>query len=300
MPATFSVSNGLLKVHTDDTGNHHVTWLEVVGSTSKTSITITTPKGTAPLIVDKVTADGSIGSFVAKTTNLGGDLTIDGGVFGSLWFNDVESHTLTIGSAAKAAMTLSLNHVQEVNLTSGTPIKTLSVTHWLDLDGTQDVITAPWIGTLAAKGDLTYPGNFEADLVLSGVGAGKYALGDHDRRRPGRTRIWDVTGAVSSLTVRNETRLFELDALSMGSLTLAGVTSAGRGRARRPAQVGRDPDVAGRTVGGRLAGDPQGVRRLHPHAGPQRGRMPKTTLGSARSPAGCPARPGTSPATPVR
>jgi len=66
-------------------------------------------------------------------------------------------------------------------------------------------ISAAWVNSLATKADkkLLLPGDYEAYLALTGVGAGKGTLAKASIAGSVRNAVWDITGTVASLAVAN-------------------------------------------------------------------------------------------------
>jgi len=162
------------------------------GTDGRSAATMTTPRGTETAL-HNVTAHGPLGRLTGKTVDLTGDLIVDGWM-GALRLDDVGGgHSIDIGHLVDAAdvtardkVTLALDEVADTSLqTHWLPIGSLTVTEWLDIDGTPDEIAAPWIGKLKTtgrkpnvqKGISGSDGDFGADLDLDGAGKTGRSLG---------------------------------------------------------------------------------------------------------------------------
>ncbi len=96
---------------------------------------------------------------------------------------NTRSFQLNVGDSPEGTlqrgMVLRLGDVADSAIDSGQGIQLLFVTRWLDaipdtdpaVDAIDDVITAPWIGTLFVLGGVGISGDFEADLNVSGAGS---------------------------------------------------------------------------------------------------------------------------------
>ncbi len=141
------------------------------GTTNKSVLTIT-PEPGAKTSVGNIEADGPIKTINAGNVNLTGDITINGSC-AMITLNDISgSSNINIGSSlsTKAACSLKFGRVNNLALTSGTPIKTLQATEWKS-----GSLNAPWISSLAIDGNAAggIAGDFGADVNLSGAGSPK-------------------------------------------------------------------------------------------------------------------------------
>jgi len=178
-----------------------------IDQADKAKVKITT-KGGDFSVVD-VDVYGSLDSFDGKTTDLLGDMTVTG-TLKKLTLDDVtDQHTITIGPAANASdtLTVTFDRVVDLTFTSQTPVKTFTVTDWLDTDVTQDELIAPWLLTLKTRGNSRegIAGHFQAGLTLSGEGDPALTLktakivgnlGSGDAENPVE---WDITGDIGTI-----------------------------------------------------------------------------------------------------
>jgi len=175
------------------------------------------------------------GSFnlAAPALNLLGDMRVTGGV-GKLTLGDVaDQHTLSIGAGPLiASASIVLGRVQDASLTSATPLKSLSVVEWLDSyhpiqrpEDPPDVITAPWISSLATRRSKVVggpAGNFQASVNLSGAGATKGTLGKVSIAGSVLGGTWSITGAAGSVAVRGNWSNCSFQADWLKSLSVVG------------------------------------------------------------------------------
>ena len=183
-PMTFSLrGNGYGEVTRGQDGHLDVTYY---GTDTRTSATITTPRGHEGVIDDIIVAaefteDGQIGgslrNLTASTTDLLGDIDAGDGIIGQIKMDDVaDDHNIYIGSveSSRASVSFSFDSVGDLSIYSDTRIRSLICTEWLDTNETSDEIYAPSIGTLkvtgrranSRRGIEAVAGHFGADLML--------------------------------------------------------------------------------------------------------------------------------------
>jgi len=163
-------------------------------STNELSRVKISTKGGATTDVQEIVSTNSINFLSAPKVNLLGDFSIAGNA-SMIRLGDVSgSSQITIGSEVNSTRTVALTfgHVTDVNLTSATPVRSLTVRGWLDTDATPDVVQAPWFQSIRSFGD------FQADIVATGATSGM-SLGSLSVK--GRIES-DVTLAGSILSVR--------------------------------------------------------------------------------------------------
>jgi len=176
---------------------------------AKSSLSIATGGRGTETTVGDILVNGSLNALDAKTTDLLGDLTVTGSLK-KLQLDDVaDGHTIRIGAAAsaKAAVTVVFDEVSDLVIESGTPIKSLVATEWLDADGTPDSIAAAWLGKLTTKGRKAnvkkgisgIAGDFQAGLNLHGSGAPKRTLGSAKIVGQLGAGTWRVTGSAGNI-----------------------------------------------------------------------------------------------------
>jgi hypothetical protein len=195
--------------------------------------------GAGETSIDNATIVGDMRNFIAPKTDLTSDINISGGLVGSMRLDDVRAdHVIDIGVSANPAATASFifDLVEDLVLTSLTPIRSIRATEWLDVAGANDIITAPWIGSLTTTGRAAVPGpasagDFQADLTLTGQDA----------------RGWSVARANIAGEVTGTWDLTAGGAGGIGSLR-AGSTAAGW-TVNAPARYFRNLNVVGNLAG---------------------------------------------------
>ncbi|MCX5671203.1 MAG: S8 family serine peptidase, partial [Planctomycetota bacterium] len=178
--------------------------------------------------VGEVRVNGVLKSLAAKTTNLIGNLTVDG-YLTSLTLGDVLGGTISIGPRppgdTKTSVMIVAGQVCDATLDSKMPIQSLTAGRWLDTGDPAEAVTAPSLGTLSVAGD------FQAKLVLNSGGSPAVTALKSVKIAGAATALWDVTGNVGSVTINGSVGAagapWELrSATSVGTLTLGDVTNA--------------------------------------------------------------------------
>jgi hypothetical protein len=200
----------------------------LTGTTSRSSLTITTKGSGSETTIGGIGVYGSLGSITGKTTDLAGDVTVTG-LLGSLVLDDAPGEKLielntndgAVGSGDKVVLTFDCVADTSVN-THGLPISSLTVTEWLDTGGEADTILAPRIDKLTAKGARgnarlgidAVAGDFAASLVLDGAGVapGKYVLGGATIAGAITGGTWDICGSVGAIKPAATAAAWTLDA----------------------------------------------------------------------------------------
>ncbi|HET6429034.1 MAG TPA: CARDB domain-containing protein [Phycisphaerae bacterium] len=211
VPVTFSLTGGGTA---EIIGGDNFDQILITGATPGTVLKISTPGGMVTSIGD-IIVQGSAKAIDGRTVLLRGNVTVTG-TLGALTLMEVaDHHLITIGAPApgdtKTALTIKLGPVSDTSIHSGTPIKSLTVTEWLDDGGTIDEIIAPWIGKIASKGAkanakkgiTASAGDFEAGLTLDPAGfAPKATLGSASIVGNLQGAEWDIIGQVGKVAVR--------------------------------------------------------------------------------------------------
>ncbi len=145
--------------------------------------------------------------------------------------------TITLGGVAgtNPPTTVILGRVTNLNLAAPAGLAVLQVVDWQDT-GAADVITTAFISDLEAKGDKTtqLPGNFGADLVLSGADAKNKSLG-----------VAYFTGQIANATFRST-----LDSANMGNIVADSASQWSMDVAGQVDFVGIGKDLSGATATG--------------------------------------------------
>jgi peptidyl-prolyl cis-trans isomerase A (cyclophilin A) len=233
-PVTVGITGGgSVKITTSGHKSGHILDVELFSAGLTTNVTMTTRSGKVTT-ADEIAIYGSAGGFTARTTNLAGNMTVEG-VLKTLVLADVtggrtiDLHTDdTVSLDSAPAVSITLGTVSDVRIdTHGLVVKSLAASGWLDgdADATNDMLIAPRVDRLTVRGD------FAAGLVLDGT-AGTVALGN---ARIGGTlgaAPWDITGDVGRLTAGLAAGS-ELNVTGViGSLSLAGAAGVAIDAAR--------------------------------------------------------------------
>ncbi|HRT96164.1 MAG TPA: putative Ig domain-containing protein, partial [Planctomycetota bacterium] len=204
--------------------------IEAEGTNSKSAVTfkVSSPvKAPLPVTsVGDIVVAGSLGTFGGAQVSLLGGLSATGSV-AKLTLGDVTaSRGLTMGTDPLiASASVAFGRVQDTRFTSGTPLKSLALSEWLDTDATPDALIAPWVSSLATKRSKIAGGpmgDFQASVTLSGAGATKGTLGKVSIAGSMRGGTWDIAGAAGSLAVGGSFTNCTFRATALKSLTVAG------------------------------------------------------------------------------
>ena len=214
------------------TGLADLATLTLTGTGPRSALTIKAKGKGAWAQVGDIIVNGSLKSISGKGVRLGGDLTV-AGTLAKLVLGDVaDDHVIRIGPAqpgdTKAAVSLTLGRVEDTSIFSEIPIKALTAVEWLDGEG-DDVIRAPWLGKLTTKGNRKngVTGDFQAGLVLSGLGAPKASLGSVKIAGDLTGAAWRIEGTVGKVTVGGTARDSSVRSTgSVGSITLGAADGA--------------------------------------------------------------------------
>jgi len=242
--ATFTLTGGgeaAVTPGVDEEGNGFFD-IVISNATANTSLTINTlrPGADGKIVLRNVTIGGTsqpvvssgngfnarglsvsatgtapIKKFFAKTARLIGTLDAPAGLK-ALTLDSADGATITIGQSdnPKDTLTLSLNLIENLSITSAMPIKSFTALEWIDSDETPDVLTAPSIGSITIKGSRPFQlaGDFEAGVVVTGPADPKKAtLGAVRIAGSLTSAVWDVVGSVTSITVGKTVEAFTLE-----------------------------------------------------------------------------------------
>lgn len=195
----------------------------ILSGTTKNSVLTITPQSGAKTSVVNIEADGPIKTINARNVNLTGDILINGGC-AMITLNDISgSSNINIGSSSstKATCSLKLGWINNLALTSGTPIKTLQATEWKS-----GSLNAPWISSLAIDGNAAggIAGNFGADVNLSGAGRPK-GISLNNAKIAGQLgdSNWIIVGNCGTIGAASSSQNFDANiAGNIGTLKAAG------------------------------------------------------------------------------
>jgi hypothetical protein len=193
---TFTLTGGGEGVVVNDCNFNNII---LSGTTAKSVFSITTVGG-AKTSIGNIDANGPIKAIIGRNVNLKGDITIDGSAAMIVMGNVPGDSNITIGSPAspKTACALKFGEVNNLALTSGTPIKELRATEWKG--GSVD---APWISNLAIDGNTA--GDFDANITLSGEDSPKdMALKSVKIAGGLGGTTWNITGNCGTIQIAGE------------------------------------------------------------------------------------------------
>jgi hypothetical protein len=130
-----------------------------------------------------------------KQVNLTGNLFVIGGLTKLELADVADQHLFTFGPGTIPGSTLSikLQNVVDLSITSTTPIKSLAVNNWEDAGDDDDIISAPWIGKISSKLD------FAPGMTLTDNTA-KTTLGGVKVTRAITGGVWTVDGHSGKIT----------------------------------------------------------------------------------------------------
>ena len=192
------------------------------GTTEKSVLSITTVGG-ARTSIGNIDANGPIKAIIGRNVDLNGDIMIDGSA-AMIVMGDVPGDSnITIGSPAspKTTCALKFGEVNNVTLTSGTPIKELRATEWRS-----GSVNAPWISSLATDGNATggIAGDFDANMTLSGEGSPKDMVLNKTNIAGGLGgTTWDINGNCGTIEIAESNADFNADiAGNVGTLKAVG------------------------------------------------------------------------------
>jgi cyclophilin family peptidyl-prolyl cis-trans isomerase len=182
------------------------------------TITVKGVGGDGRVVVNGITAAGTVKSFSGRSVILRGDTNIAGGL-GKLDLFRAEGAEITLnGAAAAAGSTITILSAEDTKLNSATPVRTLRFGSWTGTDGDDDTIAAQTIGTLqsgsAFAGNVNVPGPI-GNVTIVGDLSGTFSAGSVRS-----IKAASVTGANITLT-----QGFAPTGVSLGRLTATGAIS---------------------------------------------------------------------------
>jgi hypothetical protein len=195
----------------------------ILSGTTENSVLTITPQPGVKTSVANIEADGPVKTINARNVDLTGDILINGGC-AMIALNDISgSSDINIGSSSSTNATCSLKfgRVNNLTLTSGTPIKTLQATEW-----NSGSLNAPWISSLAIDGNAAggIAGNFGADINLSGAGSPK-GVSLNNAKIAGQLgdSNWIIVGSCGTIRAASSSQNFDANiAGNIGTLKALG------------------------------------------------------------------------------
>ncbi len=223
--------------------------VSVTGSTTASALAVTTTGGDGRANLHNLNVTESLQSFSGATLDLTGDILVSGTLATLNLGNIGAAHQATILGTGVALQFIAGN-VVDLSMNVASPIASLNVQSWQDLDGVRDVIRAPSIGTLVSAG------NFNASLDLTGAATG-FTLTSATIGGMVNGGQWSITGRVNQVVAQSTGADWRLNASSAISLinvaqTLSGQISA---PSMQLIQVGGDLNHATIWAGANLGTD---------------------------------------------
>ena len=186
--------------------------IQLDNTTLKSSLKIVAKGGDGLTTVQEIIVNGSLGKLVAKTTSLGGRVMITG-TAKLIQLDDIDAvqDTITIGepTSEKDTITLKFDKVFGIAVATQTPIKSLTATEWIAVDGVEkdeehNHIDAPWIGKIAIKGNkkVGILGHFNVSLNLDPSGLDrqpKRTLGSVKVAGGIDGKVWNLVGDAGAI-----------------------------------------------------------------------------------------------------
>lgn len=164
-------------------------------------------------------APGSVLKSLYVSGDLSGAITVES--IGKLTVRGdiVDATITTTGASGKKGTSIgsiSAGLVENVSLAAASGgISSIKVLQWLDGGGSPDEIDATWLGQLTVKGSRPreVPGDFEADISLSGLGVApkKYTLSSVRVVGDVGEAAWTVNGKVGKVRIDGEVNGWALD-----------------------------------------------------------------------------------------
>ncbi len=182
--------------------------LGISGGTATTCIIISAVKGSGAgddglLKLADVTADSSIRSFIAPTTDLAGTMTVEGSLSSLIVDKLLAGATVSVGPRdngdTRTKLYFFTKSAAGAGIDSLTPISSLVVGSWT---GAGAGLSAPSAGAISSRGQ------FDADVTLSGdgVAAGRKTLGAATVIGNVNGGNWLVAGSAGTITVTGTVR----------------------------------------------------------------------------------------------
>lgn len=173
--------------------------LDLLGGSTKGSLTITTKGGTLPgAIVGSITGNASLAKLTAATTTFDGSGIVIGGAgtIASVTVGGLDSGADIVLPGAGPAATLSLGMVSDgSDVTVASAIKSLKAVKWA---GGQ--LTAPTVGALSVTGSRTVMGDMGASVALGGVDAKGLSLGSAKIAGSVTSSTWVLAGNAGAMS----------------------------------------------------------------------------------------------------
>jgi hypothetical protein len=255
---TVSLSKGVADVYFAGTGTEtaakgkvtitgsHLTISDIAASqtTTASSLSLTTSHNKGSITVGGITDTGTLGTIVARSTNLtgvtGSPTVVLGGVR-AIYLESINSADIQLGGTGVTSVSLIAGAVTNSFLTSAVTVNSLNVKSWSNSTSnlTAESISAPVIRSLVVTGE------FDPDLNLTSTGRDLYGAIIRGTANKG---LWTLDGSAGAIFVG-----------SVGS-AWGGITATGALSSVRVNTGGLPADITASTitslsVAGTLSGD---------------------------------------------
>jgi len=142
----------------DRSGNSDIGQIMLAETDLTSSLKIQTRGAGSSTTVGDIIVYGSLKNLLAQTTDLLGNMRVDGLLKRMTLRNVADSHLIEINASGgpisrRDKVTMQFGRLADTSIdTHGLPIQSLRAIEWLDTDDQIDVIRAPWIGTIMTTG----------------------------------------------------------------------------------------------------------------------------------------------------
>lgn len=177
----------------------HLTISDIVASqtTAASSLSLTTRRNAGSITVGGINDTGTLGTIVARSTNLtgvtGSPTIVLGGVR-AIYLESINSAEIQLGGTGVTSVSLIAGAVTNSFLTSAVTVNSLNVKSWSNSTSnlTAESITAPVIRSLVVAGE------FDPDLDLSGTGRDLYGAIIRGTANKG---LWTLDGTAGAIFI---------------------------------------------------------------------------------------------------
>ena len=217
-----------------------VTSIDTTGTTARSRLSITGRGGDDLVTINGINANAPIGTVTARNATLRGAANFASTV-GRLDLARALGGTINIGGTPEdRPSTISIVSAEDTDITSTSPVRSLSLGGATNVDPEADIITAPSIGRLTANGD--YVGSLNtASLgtarIGGGVASGTWNVGDARSITVGSTGpawVGNFAGGVRSFSTTGDLS-GTLNAASVNRLRVGSMTGANVNLTQAPA-----------------------------------------------------------------
>lgn len=192
-------------------GGSDLSEIVLTGTTSRSVLAVVSRGNDPAVTVGGITADGDVRGIIGRRLDLAGPAEIQGSL-GVLLLRDVlPGASIDVQGSEQHLARAIFSSVREADLSAAGGIGVMVLNEWLDQDGTTDMIEAPWLLRLVARGGRDNPrtpevdessnGDFQASMDLSGENAPRFTLG-RTVVVGDQTGQWNIVGSAIAVVVR--------------------------------------------------------------------------------------------------